>query len=377
MDRRIHILFVVNGLAIGGAEKKLLDLAGRLNPDAYRITVCSIGQGGPLESAFRGLGVEVLVIEKKSRADLSMIRKVARLIRERDVDLVQTTLWLADVVGAFAARLAGGVPVISWETVTHGENDILRTGRRHVILYTIAMKRVRKIVAVSDEIKQTLIERRGVPASKIETIHYGVDLDRFNASTGNVTVRRELGIPSTHLVIGSVARMEPYKGVAYLQQAAVRLCGEFPDLSFVFAGDGSLRAGLEEDVRRSGLAGRIRFLGFRDDVQSIMQAFDVFVLPSITEGLPNVILEAMASAKPVIATRVGGVPEAVIPGQTGLLVPSADAGALADAVRELIMNPSAVERMGRAGRKRAETCFSVRDEVKRFERLYGSIVNQD
>lgn len=130
-------------------------------------------------------------------------------------------------------------------------------------------------------------------------------------------------------------------------------------------------------LRRSGLAGRIRFLGFRDDVQSIMQAFDVFVLPSITEGLPNVILEAMASAKPVIATRVGGVPEAVIPGQTGLLVPSADAGALADAVRELIMNPSAVERMGRAGRKRAETCFSVRDEVKRFERLYGSIVNQD
>ncbi len=374
--RRIRLLQVVNGLAIGGAEKKLLDVSGRLDPNHYQITICSIGQGGPLEKDFRALGIEVIILPKRNRSDIKLIWQVAHLIRERKIDIVQTTLWLADVVGAFAAKLAGGVPVISWETVTHGDNDILRTRKKHVLFYRIAMKTVDKIVAVSNEIKESLVSRRGISPSQIETVHYGVDLIRFNRSVDNNFQRTKLDIRPDQIVIGTVARMETYKGVTYLQQAAIRLAKEYPSLIFIFAGDGSLRPTLEEEVHSKGLSDQIRFLGFRDDVQEVMQTFDIFVLPSLTEGLPNVILEAMASAKPVIATRVGGIPEAVVSDITGLLISPAEVAALVDAIRKLVDNPSLAKGMGEAGRKRVENLFSVEHEVACFEKMYEYLMNE-
>lgn len=376
MSERINLLQVVNGLAIGGAEKKLLELVKHLDKRRYNIIVCSIGQGGPLQKDFEALDLDVVVCHKRNKFDLSLINKVARLIRECEIDLVQTTLLLADIVGAFAARWSGlRPPVISWETVSHGENDILRTKSRHVWAYKAAMKRVDKIVAVSREIQHSLMERRGIAPEKIELIPYGVDLRKFTRRNGTFDKRGELKIAGDRVVIGTVARAEPYKGVAYLQQAAVQLVRQYPKLDFLFVGDGSLRKELEAQVHALGLSQRIRFLGFRNDVHEIMNAFDIFVLPSLTEGLPNVILEAMASYKPVIATAVGGIPEAVVEGETGLLIPPGDAGAIAAAIRKLLSHNKAALRMGEAGRKRVEELFSLQREVASFDRLYQKLLS--
>ncbi len=377
MADRINLLQVVNGLAIGGAEKKLLELVKHLDKKRYKIIVCSIGQGGPLQKDFEALNLDVVVCHKRNKFDLSLISKVARLIRECEIDLVQTTLLLADLVGAFAARWSGlRPPVISWETVSHGENDILRTKSRHVWAYKAAMKRVDKIVAVSREIQTSLIQRRGIPPEKIELIHYGVDLRKFTRRNGTFDKRGELNIPGDRIVIGTVARAEPYKGVAYLQQAAVQLVQQYPKLDFVFVGDGSLRNELETVVRGLGLSRRIRFLGFRNDVHEIMNAFDIFVLPSLTEGLPNVILEAMASCKPVVATAVGGIPEAVVDGETGLLIPPGDAAAIVRAIKRLLSHNQAALRMGEAGRKRVEELFSLQREVSSFDHLYQRLLSE-
>jgi len=341
------------------------------------LIVCSIGQGGPLQRDFEALDVEVVVCHKRNKFDLSLINKVARLIRECEIDLVQTTLLLADLVGAFAARWSGRrPPVISWETVSHGENDILRTKSRHVWAYKAAMKRVNRIVAVSREIQCSLIERRGIAPEKIVLIPYGVDLRKFTRRNGTFDKRGELKIPADRLVIGTVARAEPYKGVSFLQQAAVQLVRQYPKLDFVFVGDGSLRKRLEAEVRTLGLADRIRFLGFRNDVHEIMNAFDVFVLPSLSEGLPNVILEAMASYKPVIATAVGGIPEAVVEGETGLLIPPGDPVAIMEAIKRLIHHNRMALRMGEAGRKRVEELFSLQREVASFDRLYQELLHE-
>ena len=376
MADRINLLQVVNGLAIGGAEKKLLELVKSLDRRRYNIIVCSIGQGGPLQKEFEALNLDVVVCHKRNKFDLSLINKVARLIRECEIDVVQTTLLLADLVGAFAAQWSGlRPPVISWETVSHGENDILRTKSRHVWAYKIAMKRVSKIVAVSREIQHSLIQRRGIAPEKIELIPYGVDLRKFTRRNGTFDKRGELKLASDHVVIGTVARAEPYKGVAFLQQAALQLVRQYPKLDFVFVGDGSLRKELEGEVRRLGLSQRIRFLGFRNDVHEIMNAFDIFVLPSLTEGLPNVILEAMASYKPVIATAVGGIPEAVVEGETGLLIPPGDPAAIVEAIKRLLGHNKAALRMGEAGRKRVEELFSLQREVASFDRLYQQLLS--
>lgn len=376
MAERINLLQVVNGLAIGGAEKKLLELVKTLDKKRYNIIVCSIGQGGPLQKDFEALGVNVIVCQKRNKFDLSLILTVARLIKECEIDVVQTTLLLADLVGAMAAQIAGKPPVISWETVSHGENDILRTGNRHIIAYKFAMKRVSRIVAVSQEIKQSLVQRRGIPAEKIAYIPYGVDLKKFARRNGSVDKRSILNIPSDRIVVGTVARAEPYKGVAYLQKAALQMVEQHPKLDFVFVGDGSLRKELEAEVGARGWSDRIHFLGFRNDVNEIMNTFDIFILPSLSEGLPNVILEAMASSKPVIATAVGGIPEAVVEGETGLLIPPSNTTAIMDAIRSLLSDHKAALRMGEAGRRRVEENFSLQKEVSSFEHLYKQLLNE-
>jgi glycosyltransferase involved in cell wall biosynthesis len=377
MAERINLLQVVNGLAIGGAEKKLLELVKHLDKKRYSIIVCSIGQGGPLQKDFEVLDIDVVVCHKRNKFDLSLINKVAHLIRECEIDIVQTTLLLADIVGAFAARWSGRrPPVVSWETVSHGENDILRTKRRHVWAYKAAMKRVDRIVAVSQEIQYSLIERRHIAPEKIELIPYGVDLRKYTRRNGTFDKRGELKIGGDRVVIGTVARVEPYKGVAYLQQAAVQLVRQHPKIDFLFVGDGSLRKELESEVRALGLAHRIRFLGFRNDVHEIMNVFDIFVLPSLSEGLPNVILEAMASCKPVIASAVGGIPEAIVEGETGLLVPPGDSEAIVAAIKKLLGHNAIALRMGEAGRRRVEQFFSLQREVASFDRLYQKLLSE-
>ncbi len=373
--RKINILHVVNGFAIGGAEKKLLDLVRCTDKGKYRIMVCSVGQGGPLQKEFEKLNVKVIVFRKRFAFDFSLVFKVARLIHEERIDIVQTTLLYADLIGALAAKMARVPVVISWETVSHGANDCLRVNLRHKLGYRVAMKFVKRIVAVSDETRDSIIENRGVQPAKLLTIHYGVDLAKYNGANGSKN-RKELGISDFAPVIGSVARLEEVKGHKYFIQAIPKLIKRFPNMKCVLIGDGSLRKNLEMQVEELNLKSNFHFLGFRDDVQAWLNAMDIFVLPSISEGLPNVVLEAMACKKPVIATAVGGIPEAVIDGVTGSLVPPQDSNAIAQAISELLGNRKLAEEMGSKGRLRMEGKFSLEREVSEFEKLYEFCFNE-
>ncbi|MFQ5753426.1 MAG: glycosyltransferase [bacterium] len=373
--QRINILHLVNGFAIGGAESKLLELVRCTDKKNYRLVVCSVGQGGPLQKEFEKLGVKVIVFRKKFSFDFSLVFKVARLIREERIDIVQTTLLYADLIGALAAKVAGVPIVISWETVSHGQNDCLRVNLRHKIAYRFAMKFVEKIVAVSDETRESIIENRGIQPSKLITIHYGVDLVRYNGANG-FKKRKEIGISDGEPVVGIVARLEEVKGHRYFIQAISQLIEGFPNMKCVLIGDGTLRKSLELQVENLNLKSNFCFLGFRKDVNSWLNAIDIFVLPSLSEGLPNVILEAMACKKPVVATAVGGIPEAIIDGVTGSLVPPQDSNALAQAIGRLLKNRKLAEEMGKKSRLRVEEKFSLQHEVSEFEKLYKSCFSE-
>jgi L-malate glycosyltransferase len=365
-----RLLFVVNGFAAGGGELKLLELADRLrsrHPGAYRTVVCAVGQGGLLEQDFRRAADRVEVFPKRHAWDAGQVANVARLIREERIDLVQTTLFYADVIGAAASRWTGVRNVVSWEAVTQPY------GPRHLAAYRLAVKWVTVSVAVSEAIRRQVAEDRRVPAAKTRTIRYGVDTDRFRPGNG-AAVRRSLGLSGKGPVFGTIARLTEQKGHRYLLEAASRALRVRPDLNFVFAGDGPLRDSLTARARSLGIADRVRFLGYRTDVTALLAAFDVFTLPSLYEGLPNAVLEAMACGRPVVATAVDGTPEVVAEGETGLLVPPRDPDRLSEAVLRLAGDARLRTSMGAEARRRAVRDHGVDGQVDAFHRLYQELL---
>ncbi len=367
-----RVLFIVNGFAPGGGELKLLELVERLRirfPGAYRCVVCSVGQGGVLEERFREAADRVTVYPKRRAWDAGLIRRVAGLIREERIDLVQTTLFYADVIGAAASRLTGVKAVVSWEAVTQPYGPL------HLAAYRLASKWFSLSVAVSEAIRRQVSEERRVPVSKTRAILYGVDTDRFRPMPAGAGRRgRGLGLTDKGTVFGVIARLTEQKGHRFLLEAASAALRRRPDLQFVFAGDGPLRESLEAQARSLGIGDRVRFLGFRDDVPALLAAFDVFVLPSLYEGLPNAVLEAMACGRPVVATAVDGTPEVVEDGVTGLLVPPRDPARLSEALLKLAGNARLRKRMGREARRRAVGGHGVDRQVDAFHALYQELL---
>ena len=364
--RKLNMLQMVNGFAIGGGEMKLLELVENLDRDRYNITVCSVGQGGPLQQDFEKLGDDVVVFDKKFSFDLSLVFKVARLMKEKNIDLLQTTLFYADVIGAYAAAMANVPVVISWEAVSHPYRA------RHMLSYKMAMRKIDVVVAVSNAIRKQVMEERGVPSEKARTIHYGIDLEKYTHS--DTLKRKDIGLEDSDLVLGTVARYTDQKGHTYLIDAAPGIVEKFPNAHFVFVGDGPNREDMEAQIKKLGLERNFHLLGFRKDVVDLLNLFDVFVLPSLYEGLPNVVLEAMACARPIIATGVDGTAEAVEDGECGYIVPPKNPQALTERINHLIASPDLMRRMGDASRKRVETHFSLEKQIRQFEELYDELI---
>jgi glycosyltransferase involved in cell wall biosynthesis len=363
--RKINVLQLVEGFSFGGAEGKLLELVERLDKSKYNVTVCSLGLGGILQEKFEKIGVKVFVISRKSKFDCAFIFKLVKLMREEKIDILQTTLFFADFIGPIAAKLAGVRVTLAWETISAPEWLV----KRRLIAYKIAMKFADKIISVSEATKTWSIKKRGISPEKLVTIPYGVDLQKYNLNPASEK-RKELGVSSGTILFGTVARLHKQKGHVYLIKAVKDVVKEIPNVKFVFIGDGELREELEEQVNKLKIADNFLFLGFRYDVNELLKTLDVFILPSLYEGLPNVILEAMACGRPVIATSVDGSPEAIENNVTGILVPPRDPVFLKQAISQLAKNKKLRESMGKEGRYRVEKYFSLRGQLEKFENMY-------
>jgi len=224
---------------------------------------------------------------------------------------------------------------------------------------------VGRYVAVSQEVARHLIRKLRWPAQKIQVIHNCVSPV---PECGVQSPIERTGRP----VVLTVARLDEQKGHRYLLEAAAQV----PEAQFVLAGDGPLRASLEAQTRTLGVEGRVKFLGYRSDIADLLADCDVFVLPSLYEGLPLSILEAMSAGKPVIATHIGGTDEAVIAGETGLLVPPADSAALAAAIRSVLTNRLLAQRLAAAGRARVEREFSVAKMIQQVINVYDELLTK-
>jgi glycosyltransferase involved in cell wall biosynthesis len=232
-----------------------------------------------------------------------------------------------------------------------------------------------RVIAVSGATNRDWVARTGIDARRVLTIPNGIDPEQFRRRWPKRVARKGLGLPDDEWVIlGAVGRLDAVKGFEYLIEALARLKVAAPKVRLVLAGEGPLRGKLEALARRTGVGDSVHFVGFQADIQQVYDALDVFVLSSLSEALPYVLLEAMATELPCVGSNVGGVPEIIAPGETGFLVPPSESAALAVALQALLESPASRQRMGQAGRERILRDFNIRDMVRRTIQVYKDLL---
>jgi glycosyltransferase involved in cell wall biosynthesis len=289
---------------------------------------------------------------------------LARVFRQWRLDLLYTHV-VGSEPAAVAARLAGIPQVLGTFHI-----DSSQSKARDWVLEFVTNRCLHRAIAVSDSTRLDWVRRTYLARNRVTTIPNGVDSERFRRHAQKAEARRTLGLPGGDtLVLGCTGRLSPQKGLSYLLRAVAQLASRYPMLHVALAGDGPLAQALREEALALGIKERVHFLGFRSDVQPVLDAADVFVLPSLWEALPYSLLEAMAAELPVVATRVAGVPEVVAEGETGLLVSPADPQALAGALEQLLDSPTLRRRMGQEGRRRVINHFDERTMVRNSLRV--------
>lgn len=351
---RLKVAHVTLGLEMGGQEKLLVEFARHANRDRFDLHFVVLGRRGPLAGAIEECGWTVRTLDFPEGVRPDLILCLAKLFRRGGFDVIHTHDDRPLVYGAPAARL-GGVPTVIH---THHHGKLPRVSERQAHLVRFASRFVRDFVCVSQDSARYVIAS-GVARKKTRVRHNGIDLSRFSYVGPNAAG------PAL-----AVARLSPEKGIDVLLRAAVQVLRAVPQFRLQIAGNGPCFAQLERQAHDLKLTDAVQFLGEVRDVAELLARSRLFILPSFSEGISLTLLEAMARGLPVVATRVGGVPEVVVDGETGLLVPAHEVNALARGIVSLWNDAERGARWGRAGRQRVEENFDIRRMVAQYEDLY-------
>jgi glycosyltransferase involved in cell wall biosynthesis len=301
--------------------------------------------------------------------------RLAAAFRRRPVDLLHTNNAGCEE-SAVAARLAC-IPRVLGTFHIDSRVDVAqqRNGLRYRTLEFVSNQCLHAAIAVSDATGREWIRRTRLAPRRVVTIRNGINAGNSARSIDQIAARRKLGLPiGDALIIGGVGRLDAVKGFDVLLNAAASLAADYPNLFIALAGDGPLRQSLEQQTARLGIANRVHFLGFRQNITEVYEALDIFAMPSRCEALPYALLEAMTAELPAVASNVGGVPEVVAPGETGFLTPVEDHRALAAALKTLLDNSTLRQQMGRAARQRVVHHFSEQEMVARTIELYRRLL---
>jgi glycosyltransferase involved in cell wall biosynthesis len=371
-NRRIHrsashprprLLQLLATGGTGGAQESYTGLLLRLDRSRYEVRALSLSCGSAV-NRLRRLGIAVDVIDETN--DERAVRELTAYLRHNEIDLVHAHMYRAEVIGVRAA-VAAGVPVI----VATVHSSRVRSQEDTARLASLT-PRMDRLIVPSDAI-EAKVRAEGRSGVRFAVIPNGIDLSRFASPAPPSTLRRDFGIPLDAPLVGAVARLEPEKGLAHLVDAMPGVLRLAPDAWLVIVGEGSLAGELRAraDALGAPAADRIVFSGRRDDISAVTADLAVAVLPSLREAQGIAILEAMARCRPIVATRVGGIPEVITDGIDGLLVPPADPEALAAAIGLLLTDTALARRLGEAGYRTVADRFSIDAQVRRIETVYA------
>ena len=361
--RPMRILLVADSLDVGGAEWHVVNLALALAEQGHRITLACTVKGVLAHLAEQaGISVRPLMHRLvKRRLSFKYAWKLAKLVRQSQFDLVHAHMYASALASAYAL-LGTSIPLVITE---HSQAN----WRSHFALRCSrwSYSQARHIIAVSREIQRRLIEQEGVPSDRISVIMNALP----PASELHTGIQPDLPAALRDgPLVGVAARLQPEKGVAYFLQATAHVLQFLPHVHFLVMGDGPQMKELKAHVEEPGVQEHVHFLGFRLDTRAIIGLLDVLIVPSLSEGTPLVTLEAMTAGVPVVASAVGGIPEQVRHQHEGILVPPGDALALSEAILHLLQNPTRMQQLGEAGRRRALSRFSFTTMVEKTENVY-------
>lgn len=370
----VHIIY---RLDVGGLETVLINVINHTPVSRYHHVIICLTEYSEFRRRIQQEGVEIHALNKRPGKDLGVYVRLWRLLRRLKPDIVHTYN-VATIDCQVAAAAAGVRRRVHAE---HGRDvfDLHGENKRYILLRRLLQPLIDKIIPVSRDLENWLIARVGMPGRKVHRIYNGIDTDGFRPRSKEKEMLPIEGFSdASSFVIGTVGRLHAVKDHVTLVKAFLRLVemvsGGRERLRLVIAGDGPLHQEILTLIESSGFADIVWLTGERNDVANLMRGFDVFVLTSLAEGIPLTVLEAMSCALPVVATRVGGLPELVEEGMTGRLVAVSDPTSLSEALRSYIDEPLLIERHGRAGRRRVEEQFSVQTMTEQYLAVYDELL---
>lgn len=371
------IITIIDGLGMGGAERLLIPYLRYLQANGFALRVCALQerQGNPLAAEVAALGVPVDLLPVPYLRDVTAVPRLMAYLRQYQADLVHTQLELANTLGTVAARLLGLPTVCTLHTIDEPQAGS-KTARRIRLMWWVLRHFCQRIMAVSEGTRQHHLQAARFAPEQVVTLYNGIDLTRFGPRdmACQTAVRRSLGIPAAAKLMTTVAVLRQPKGIQHMLEALPVVLTAVPDAHYLIVGDGDYRATLEAQVADLGLGERVCFAGQRQEVADLLAASDLFVLPTLTDALPTVLMEAMALRLPLLATAVGGVPEMVENGLNGLLVSPGAADQLAQAAIGLLQDGARRRDMGKNGRLLVEQKFNIQRQAAELATLYRTLL---
>lgn len=374
--RPIRILYIHHTFRNQSGSFLLWNIAKRIDRKKYKVFAVCLREGGPYESKLKAIGVEVKNFDMKSLLDVRIIFSLVRYIKQNGIDIVETAVFPSDVYGRISAKLAG-VPIII--STMHRVEDHKQEPIYRALFFadTLTMSLTTRLIAVSRAGKRYLVSWHKIQPKKISVIYNGLDADDYKLSIDRDEYKAALGIDRDIPTIVFVGRLVELKGVSFLLKAAASILKDGVSVQFVLAGDGPLKERLIEEARVLGISEHVHFIGFRKDIPKILSITDILVVPSLWEGLPLTVLEAMFAGKAIIATRVGGIPEAITDGECGILICPRDVNAISDGILRLIKNPEKRKQLGDNAKQKAMQYFGVERMVNEYTNIYDECITSE
>jgi glycosyltransferase involved in cell wall biosynthesis len=369
---RPTICQLLHGLQVGGAEVLAVRLARELG-SAYQFLFVCLDELGSLGEELRREGAEVLTLKRRPGVDWRCAYRLATLLRQHRVDVIQAHQY-TPFFYALMARLLYRHPAVLF--TEHGRHHPDYPRRKRMFVNRLLLKRRDRVVGVGEAVRQALIQNEGIPQQRVELIYNGIDLSPFSSDGHDRRIiRQEMGVGANDFVILQVARLDYLKDHATAIRTLARVVSQCKNARLILVGEGPQRELIEGMIGEHKLAAQVRLLGLRRDVARLLSAADLFLLTSISEGIPLTVIEAMAAGLPVVSTNVGGVAEIIKEEQTGLLAAAGDDASLAEKVLRLAKDAALGRAMGERGRERARSLFSESQMHARYRRLFTEMMD--
>jgi len=362
-QNKIHVMQLVAALEFGGAERLAATICSSLPKGRFITSICGfMGKEGALVEDLRHNGIPYFYLDAAHVDKMGLLLKLYRLLRDQKVDIIQIH-GAYSLLNCFLSAKLAGIKIVYTEHAkqTISEHSLARFAAKFFSYGT------KKVVCVSENLRTFFLEKLGVADARIQVIHNGIDVDRFQMDQLSFSENR------SKQVIGCIARLTEAKDHANLLEAFSLIVRKFKRVRLVLVGEGEMRRDIERKIDALGLSATVELLGNRNDIPDLLAGMDIFVLPSKREGFPVSILEAMAAGRPVVSTDVGGVSEVIVSGENGIIVPPANAEALADALLKLLNAPDMCRVMGSEGQLTVRTSFSVESMMNSYSSLFDNI----